>query len=109
MTITARNIGPFTFLINDETSIANPFFLLSLIDPCGLNTKFLVIQPQGCQNSWELTITGVAHPYEDFLSGDIFWNIPGTWRGTVYYQDSDTNLDPSNATMVRQVLFQIVE
>ena len=100
-------IGLSNILFNFETGGAT-FLLLALTNPCGNSTKYALVQPSGCDPNWIVPIEGTSSFYEDLEDGMIYFQEYGTWTVDVYWQFSETNLDPEEATFVTTVSFQIV-
>ena len=108
VTFTIPQIGEGTVLLNYNIPLESPYFLISLTDPCGVDTKYAIFDPSGCNYNWAITFTGVQAIYEDLTSGDVYWDEAGTWSGSIYYQASSSNQDPDNATLVDYILVQVM-
>jgi len=82
--------------------------ILSLPVDCGLNDKGAIIDPEGCNGNWRINFQGIAQAYEDLLSGQIFFSVGGTWTAALYHQQSTTNVDPDNATFLKNINLQVL-
>lgn len=108
ITYTIPILGVSNLLFNFETGIDPTYFLLELTDPSGNDTKYAVAAGSGCDYNWIVSIDGTRGIYESLLDAIIYFYEYGTWEVGVYYQSSDTNIDPENATFVTNISFQVV-
>ena len=109
VTYTLQDLGFQTFLVNYYTGLTAPYFLIGFTSPDGTETKFALIEAEGGERNWRLSIDGVNDIYEDLDAGYVYFGELGTWKGDVYYQASAVNTDPDNAFYLGAVLFQVVE
>jgi hypothetical protein len=107
LTYNIEALGISTFLFNQDVEIEAPFFLLSLTDPSGHDPIYAILPSDGCNENWILTIEGTQSIYESLLDGIVYFQELGTWTAEVYAQDDNVNIDPSNATYIRNIYFQV--
>lgn len=117
MIYNAKKLGTQSIQVNYTIPINDPYFLGVISAPFNSNSKNAIFISESCDGGKDLDVnpdryyilrfTGVAKAYEDLVNGDIYFSEMGTYDVALYYQESATNTDPDNATLVEILQLQV--